>query len=106
MEAADLTFGQWVQLAVVYDGPARKVTQYVNGRRMVEAPIPYPVRLRLDTSQLGNWSLMKRPMRQQIRNLIGAMDEFLLFDRPLSDAEVAEMFAMGDPYRPFETAGR
>jgi hypothetical protein len=31
------------------------------------------------------------------------MDEFLLFDRPLGEDEIAEMFAVGDPYRPFET---
>lgn len=99
-------FGQWVQLAVVHDRAALKVTQYMNGKPVAWLPIERPVTLRLDTSELGNWGLpLSRsdgtPYPTAIRNLAGAMDELAIFDRALTDADVARLFEAGDPYRPF-----
>jgi len=98
------TFGQWVSLAVVYDATARRVTQFLNGRAVADMAIEHSVRLRLDTSELGNWGLTSHGGPSAIRNFVGSMDEFLLFGRALSAREIEQMFASGDPYRPFATA--
>jgi hypothetical protein len=99
-------FGQWVQLAVVHDRAALEVTQYMNGKPVARLPIERPVTLRLETSELGNWGLPfrgpdGRPHPTAIRNLAGAMDELSIFDRALTDADLARLFEAGDPYRPF-----
>jgi hypothetical protein len=48
---------------------------------------------------LGNWNAESgpNPAPALIRNLSGALDEFELFNRALSDAEVRELHAKGKP---------
>lgn len=92
-------FGAWLHLAVVVDGPGRQVVQYVNGlpvsTRQLKISPPY----RVGSAELGNWNsggfTGKDPAL--IRNFSGAMDEFALFRRALSAAEIQNLHAEGKP---------
>lgn len=91
--------GMWVHLAVVVDGPGRRIVQYVDG-------IPVGVNThRIDPpytigeSELGNWNAEGFPGNDPflIRNFSGAMDEFCLFGRALGDEEIRELHQRGKP---------
>ena len=92
-------FGQWMHLAVVVDGPNRQVVHYVKGtpvsRHAVRRPPPY----RIGLAELGNWNPGDFPNKPPalIRHFSGAMDEFALFSRALSDAEIQALHSEGKP---------
>jgi hypothetical protein len=48
---------------------------------------------------LGNWNARSgsNPEPSLIRNLSGSLDEFELFGRALSDAEIRELYLKGKP---------
>jgi hypothetical protein len=92
---ADL--GKWMHLAVVYDPAAAQVTHYVNGRAVALLPIHKPVTLVVGTAELGNWGMPRGQGDSRVRNLNGRIDEFALFKRALTDAEVAAMHEAGRP---------
>jgi hypothetical protein len=91
-------YGQWLQLAAVYDGPGKTMAIYLNGNCVASKPVQQPVELVLNDLELGNWEpLLNRPkdyaVRRQrerpsykFREFYGRMDEFVLLSRPLSVA--------------------
>jgi hypothetical protein len=91
--------GMWTHLAVVLDGKAMQLVHYVNGypvaRHKVRLGPPY----RLGSAELGNWNARvgPNPTPSFIRNLGASLDEFELFSRALSDAEVLKLFTEGKP---------
>jgi hypothetical protein len=91
--------GMWQNFAVVVDGKARQVVHYLNGapvsRQTLKVGPPY----RIGDAELGNWNARNGPNPAPIliRNLSGALDEFELFNRALSDAEVRELYTKGKP---------
>lgn len=91
--------GMWLHLAVVVDGPARQVDHFVNGIPVARQALKLGPPYRLGASELGNWNAKSgpNPAPALIRNLSGALDEFTLFNRALSDAEVRELYATGKP---------
>jgi ferric-dicitrate binding protein FerR (iron transport regulator) len=90
--------GQWVHLAAVYDPAAKKVTHYVDGRAVAELPIEEAdVPLRFGDAELGNWNAARFRNKNPVRNFTGGIDEFLLFSRALSGAEVERLYAQGRP---------
>jgi hypothetical protein len=92
-------FGMWKHLVVVVDGPARRVVHYVNGSPVARQALKLGPPFRLGAVELGNWNAESgsKPGPALIRNLSGALDEFELFSRALSDAEVRELYAKGKP---------
>jgi ferric-dicitrate binding protein FerR (iron transport regulator) len=90
-------FGRWVHLAVVYDPAAEKVTHYVDGRAAAELPIEMDVPLRIGDAEIGNWNVGTFRNKSPVRNFNGGMDEFMLFSRALSGAEVEKLYAQGRP---------
>ncbi len=54
---------------------------------------------RIGSAELGNWNARSgpNPAPALIRNLSGSFDEFELFSRALTDAEVRELYVMGKP---------
>jgi hypothetical protein len=91
-------FGMWLHLAVVLDGSAKRVTHYVNGRRVSEKALTIQPPFRIGTAELGNWNARGFPDNDpfMIRNFSGAMDEFCLFSRALPHAEVHALY-LSDP---------
>jgi hypothetical protein len=88
-------FGMWVHLAVVLDGGAMRVSHYVNGRPVSEKRLRIHPPFRIGTAELGNWNARGFPDSDpfMIRNFSGAMDEFCLFRRALSSAEVRALYS-------------
>ncbi len=91
--------GMWIHLAAVVDGKTGQVVQYVNGSPMARHALKYGPPFRLGPAELGNWNARSgpNPAPSLIRNLSGALDEFELFSRAFSDAEVRELYAKGKP---------
>ena len=93
------TFGMWLHLAVVLDAKGRRVVHYFNGVPVSETPLKIPPPFRIGAAELGNWNAKGFPKDDpfMIRNFSGAMDEFLLFNRALSEEEIRVLYAQGKP---------
>jgi len=91
--------GMWTHLAVVIDGKARRLVQYVNGAPVARHALKFGPPYRLGAAELGNWNARSgpNPASTLIRNLSGSLDEFELFSRALSEAEIRELYAKGKP---------
>lgn len=92
-------FGKWLQLAAVYDGPAGKMTLYLNGKRISSKAVSRRHPLTLGTLELGNWSPLspRADANYRIRDFHGRMDEFALLSRPLSAKEISQLYDAGKP---------
>ena len=93
--------GQWFHLVAVYDPVKRRVSQYVNGRRVASEQIVdkfYISSLKIGAAEIGNWG---QPFRDSpwfaVRNLNGTIDEMSLFDAPLAEKEINELYQQGKP---------
>jgi ferric-dicitrate binding protein FerR (iron transport regulator) len=84
-------FGQWLHLATCIDPAAKEVRHYLNGELVARVPrqVMFPVRMTL--AELGNWNDGKRGDAVAIRHFSGVMDEFMLFGRVLSAAEIQRL---------------
>lgn len=81
--------GVWTRLAVVVDADEKVITHYMNGRVLSRHDLPFEVDFNLARSEIGNWTSITTT--NPIRNFIGGFEEFLLFSRALSDAEVEQL---------------
>ena len=92
-------FGIWLHLAVVLDGNAKRVVQYVNGLPVSEKPLKINPPFRIGAAELGNWNASGFPDNDPslIRNFSGAMDEFCLFSRALNVSEIRALHSAGKP---------
>ncbi|QDS89658.1 FecR protein [Rosistilla ulvae] len=97
----DLTqLGQWIHVASVFDGGRQTVRHYFNGQRVGdEESLQFDGRLRIGNAELGNWGRPQWQGSQAIRNFNGRMDEFILIDGALQDAEILEIYETGNPNR-------
>jgi hypothetical protein len=84
-------FGQWLHVATCIDPAAKEVRHYLNGELIARVPrqVMFPVRMTL--AELGNWNDGKRGDAVAIRHFSGVMDEFMLFGRVLSEAEIQRL---------------
>ena len=91
--------GMWLHLAVVVDGKAGRLVHYVNGVPASQHALKVGPPFRIGPAELGNWNVRSgpNPAPNLIRNLSGALDEFALFSRALSDAEIRELYGKGKP---------
>ena len=94
-------FGIWLHLAVVLDGNAKRVVQYVNGLPVSEKALKINPPFRIGAAELGNWNASGFPDNDPslIRNFSGAMDEFCLFSRALNGDEIRALHSAGKPQR-------
>ena len=84
-------FGQWLHLATVVDPTTQEVRHYLNGDLIAKLARKDTFPVRLTVAELGNWNDGGRRDRVAIRHFSGVMDEFLLFNRALSEAEIARL---------------
>ena len=87
--------GRWVQICMVYDGPQRLMTHYVDGMRAGRFNLADDVALRIEHGELGNWNSLDAKDGTPIRNLTGRMDEFALFSRALEEQEISDLYRSG-----------
>lgn len=84
-------FGQWTHLATVIDPVAKEVRHYMNGDLAARVPLLNVFPVRLGVADLGNWNYGGPSDRVAIRHFSGAMDEFMLFSRVLTEAEIGKL---------------
>jgi len=92
--------GFWVHLAFVLDGNTKRAIHYVNGHVVSERALRLAPPFRIGEAELGNWNagaIVGGDDSFLIRNFSGAMDEFCLFGRALSEAEMFELYTDGRP---------
>jgi ferric-dicitrate binding protein FerR (iron transport regulator) len=91
--------GMWLHLAVVVDGQAGRVVHYLNGMPVSQHALKLSPPFRIGPAELGNWNVRSspNPAPNLIRNLSGALDEFAVFSRALTDAEVRDLYFKGQP---------
>jgi hypothetical protein len=91
--------GMWQHLAVVIDGTRHEVVHYVNGLPVSRHALKMTPPFRVGSAELGNWNARtgRTVEPSLIRNLSGSLDEFDLFSRALSDAEIRELYLKGKP---------
>ena len=91
--------GMWQHLAVVINGKTQEVVHYVNGSPVSRHLLTVGPPFRVGSAELGNWNARSGPSPEPslIRNLSGSLDEFELFSRALTDAEVRELYLKGKP---------
>src|SRR5690606_16249028 len=92
-------FGIWTHLAVVLDGPAREVVHYLNGEVVSRHGLRVSPPFHIGAAELGNWNPHGFPSNDPllIRNFSGAVDEFCLFNRALTAAEIRALHEDGRP---------
>ena len=92
-------FGMWLHLAVVLDGPAKQVVQYLNGVSVSQRGLKIAPPFRVGAAELGNWNPKGFPEDDpfMIRNFSGAKDEFCLFSRALDAEEIRTLYSDGKP---------
>jgi hypothetical protein len=90
--------GRWRQVAAVIDMEKREVVHYLDGRPIKREPISRPHPVALGKCELGNWGLPDGTGSPPVRNFHGRMDEFMLFNQALTDAEIAALFEQGRPW--------
>jgi hypothetical protein len=89
--------GQWVHVAVVYDGDARQVTHYLDGEPVGRRALIFDTPLRIGNADLGNWSPGTWSSIYPVRHFSGLMDEFTLFGRAVPEEEVRHLAEQGRP---------
>ena len=93
------TFGQWIQVAIVYNADDQSIQQYFNGklvsRSVTEASDP----LFLGHLAVGNLSrnAEEEALPKTSREFIGAIDELLISSRAYSDEEIRTNWNIGKP---------
>jgi len=92
-------FGMWLHLAVVLDGQTKQAVHYVNEVPVSRHSLKLGPPFRIGSAELGNWNAKSgpNPAPNLIRNLSGSLDEFELFSRALSDAEIRDLYLKGKP---------
>jgi hypothetical protein len=88
--------GRWLHLACTYDPVQAEVRQYVDGKLVEREEIMYPRKLRIDKAAIGNRTAVERAQRD-IRQVNGAIDEFLILSRAMDKNEIEELYRAGSP---------
>jgi ferric-dicitrate binding protein FerR (iron transport regulator) len=86
--------GQWICLAVVYDGEAGTLRSFVDGELHFEQAAKYRGPVHLDFMEMGNLSLENG---QDYYRFCGAFDEVLVAKRAMTDTEIREIYEIGAP---------
>ncbi len=93
--------GKWFQIATVYNVDNQTTSHFVNGKEISRDDIgdDYIVdQVRIGAASIGNWNEPTRgDPRFALRNLNGAIDEFAIFSRALSEYEIYNLYQMGRP---------
>lgn len=89
--------GRWVHLAVVYDSDKGRVTHFVDGQAVSREALHFSSPIRINSADVGNWSVGTRSTIYPVRNFSGRFDEFALYSRPLEDREILELYQAGTP---------
>lgn len=94
------SLGRWHHLAVTYDGESGEVVQYFDGNEVGRGVSALHVPRRevvFGPCEIGNWGLPTEGHQFPVRNLNGAIDEFLIQGTACSPLEILAMYERGRP---------
>ena len=92
------SLGRWHHLAVSYDGDSGEVVQYFDGEEVGRevSTLHVPGReIVFGPCEIGNWGLPTEGHQFPVRNLNGAIDEFIIYGVALGRDEVRAMVKAG-----------
>lgn len=91
---------RWHHVAVTFDATTGEAVQYFDGEEVSrEDSEQYQSgrKVRFGACEIGNWGLPLEGVPFPIRNLNGRVDEFLIYQEPLSGDEIAALYDLGVP---------
>jgi len=80
-----------MHIAVVFDPFTQEFLHYASGDLRTRSRLKEVTLLKIDITELGNWNDSRNQGGVAIRHLSSTMDEFALWDRVLSDVEIASL---------------
>jgi hypothetical protein len=94
-----IPLGKWVHVTSVLSLPQKRHYIAVNGRPVMESQLngPAAVAIQPGRCRLGQWWSPKKSPQGASRCLRGAMDELAIWNRALSESEVAALTESGRP---------
>ncbi|WP_315854369.1 LamG-like jellyroll fold domain-containing protein [Rubripirellula lacrimiformis] len=91
---------RWHHVAVTFDAMTGEAVQYFDGDEVSREDSKHHRNGRKVTfgaCEIGNWGLPLEGAPLPIRNLNGRVDEFLIYQEPLSGDEIAALYQLGVP---------
>ncbi|WOO40880.1 LamG-like jellyroll fold domain-containing protein [Rubellicoccus peritrichatus] len=94
-----VALGEWMHLASVYDSEKKQVRHYQNGKNIGVSEIKDPRPLGIGNADIGNWPYhaWAKGTKWEVRNLNGAIDEFMIAKRVLEPDEIEAIWKVGRP---------
>lgn len=89
--------GQWAHVVMVMSGNENRAEVYVNGVVVNRGEIPDGTLVSPGRCRLGNWLRDPEWAHAPVRALRGRIDEFAVWNRPLSEKEIKEIMKIGQP---------
>jgi hypothetical protein len=91
---------RWHHVAVTFDATTGEAVQYFDGQEVSREGSEHHRegrKVTFGTCEIGNWGLPLEGVPFPIRNLNGRVDEFLIYQEPLSGDEIAALYELGVP---------
>lgn len=91
---------RWHHVAVTFDARTGEAVQYFDGKEVSREGSDHHREGRKVTfgaCEIGNWGLPPEGVPFPIRNLNGRVDEFLIYQEPLSGDEITALHELGSP---------
>ncbi|MCP4543443.1 MAG: DUF11 domain-containing protein [Chloroflexi bacterium] len=95
----DIALDQWVHLAYVYDVGNKTFALYINGQLDMQGPYTTAYPGMLGPGRIGSWNPLPDLPGWHERWFNGKMDEVVIYNRALSNLEVANLYqnSLDDP---------
>lgn len=91
---------RWHHVAVTYSATTGEAIQYLDGQevsREISEHHQSGRKITFGPCEIGNWGLPRENATFPIRNLNGRVDEFLIYQEPLSSDEITDLYRLGIP---------
>jgi hypothetical protein len=91
---------RWHHVAVTFDSTTGEAVQYFDGKevsREVSEHHRAGRKVTFGACEIGNWGLRLEDAPFPVRNLNGRVDEFLIYQKPLSGDEIESLYQLGIP---------
>jgi len=91
---------RWHHVAVTFDATTGEAVQYFDGEEVSREGSEHHSdgrKVTFGACEIGNWGLPLEGVPFPVRNLNGRVDEFLIYQEPLSSDEIATLHELGVP---------
>lgn len=89
---------RWHHVAVTFDSTTGEAVQYFDGKEVSREGSEHHRdgrKVTFGACEIGNWGLPLEGVPFPVRNLNGRIDEFLIYQKPLTGDEIAELYGLG-----------